>query len=63
MKITSPQIEISLNEPQVKALERINKLARSAHFIDIKFRDNGEDKIVQIDFLREFLTNLTPPQQ
>ena len=38
--------------------EKIKRLARSAHFIDIVFRDNGEDKKMQGDFLREYLKNL-----
>lgn len=52
------EIEYSLNEPQQDNLLRIKKLARSAHFIDIKFRVNGQDKIEQADFLREILRQL-----
>ncbi len=48
-----------LNEPQQESLERIKKLAKSAHFLDLKFRDNGEDKIIQADFLREILQQIT----
>lgn len=52
------EIEYSLNEPQEDTLVRIKKLAGSAHFIDIKFRDNGQDKIEQADFLREIIRQL-----
>lgn len=52
------KIELSLNEPQLQTIERIKKLAKSAHFINLQFRDNGEFKTEQADFLRKFLSNL-----
>ena len=48
----------ALNEPQKETLERIKKLAKSAHFLDLKFRDNGQDKIEQADFLRQILQQI-----
>ena len=47
-----------LNEPQQETLRRIKKLAKTSHFIDIRFRDNGEYKIEQADFLREILKQI-----
>lgn len=52
------EIEYNLNEPQQDTLLRIKKLARSSHFIDIRFRDNGEYKVEQADFLRDILRQL-----
>lgn len=52
------EIEYTLNEPQQETLIELKKLARSSHFIDIKFRDNGEDKIRQGDFLRKIIEQL-----
>jgi len=57
-EIQTPNIIVKLNEPQVEALKTINKLAKSCRWINIEFRDNGENKIVQADFLREFLKQL-----
>ena len=51
-------IKYNLNEVQEKTLEAMKKLAKSAHFIDIKFRDNGQDKFLQVDFLREVIKQL-----
>lgn len=47
-----------LNEPQKETLKRIKKLCKSAHMIDLKFRDCGEDKYVEADFLREILVQI-----
>lgn len=47
-----------LNEPQKKTLERIKKLAKSSHFINLQFRDNGEDKYEEADFLRSILDQI-----
>ena len=51
-------IEYSLNEPQKSTLEKMKTLARSAHFINIMFRDNGEDKFLEADFLRKIIKQL-----
>lgn len=51
-------VTLSLNEPQLEAIKRIKKLANSSHFINLQFRDNGEFKVEQADFLRDFLKNL-----
>ena len=52
------EITYNLNEVQVESLKEIKKLAFSAHFIDIKFRDSGQDKVRQADFLREIIKQL-----
>ena len=41
-------ISYNINEVEEKTLDLMKKLAKSAHFIDIKFRDNGEDKFFSI---------------
>lgn len=38
--------------------EKIKQLAKSSHYIDIVFRDSGKNKIVEADFLREYLSTL-----
>ena len=48
----------TLNEPEKETLKRIKKLANSCRWIDLKFRDNGGDKILQADFLREILKQI-----
>ena len=57
-EISTPNTIIKLNEPQVESLKVINKLAKSCRWINIEFRDNGENKVIQADFLREFLKEL-----
>ena len=52
------EIEYNLNEPQEATLKEIKKVARSAHFIDIKIRDNGKDKVYEADFLRKIIEQL-----
>lgn len=47
-----------LNEPQLDSLKRIRKLAFSCRWINVQFRDNGEFKEVQADFLRKILIQM-----
>ena len=47
-----------LNEAQQKTLNRIKKLVKSAHYIDLKIRNNGKDYIEEVDFLRDIIQQL-----
>ena len=47
-----------LNKWQQETLERIKKLTKSAHYIDLKIRNNGKDVIEQADFLRGILQQI-----
>ena len=47
-----------LNEFQQETLKRIKKLVKSAHYIDLKIRNNGKDYIEQADFLRGILQQI-----
>ena len=58
MSRITKEITYYLNEPQRETLLRIKKLAKSAHYIDLKIRNNGQDKIEQADFLREIIKQL-----
>lgn len=49
-----------LNEPQTHTIKKIKKLAKSSRWIDLQFRDNGEFKNEQADFLREILQQIYP---
>ena len=49
---------IGLNELQKESLEKMKKLAKSAHFINICFRDNGQEKTLEADFLRDIILQL-----
>jgi hypothetical protein len=51
-------ISYFLNEPQQKTLELIKKYTKGAHFINLNIRYNGEDKIMEADFLREIIKQL-----
>ena len=52
------EIEYSLNQPEEATLKDIKELAKSAHFINIKIRNNGKDEIRQADFLRKIIEQL-----